>query len=245
MIGDVWTVMWKELKEMMASGGGTRSRGKFGLLLILGVFGVVIPLQAGREWVTSPIAMLVWGWLPFMLVSGVIADSFAGERERHTLETLLASRLSDRAILFGKLAAGVAYGCGLVWAMAVLGLVTINVAFGAGELVLYSPGIAQGIVIFALLASGLAASAGVLISLRASTVRQAQQTFSVALLLLFVPVFVLRFLPEDLQYRLYLLLQDVDMSQVALIAGAAVAVLDAGLVAAAMARFRRARLILD
>jgi ABC-type Na+ efflux pump permease subunit len=35
----------------------------------------------------------------------MITDSIAGERERQTLETLLASRLPDRAILLGKVAA--------------------------------------------------------------------------------------------------------------------------------------------
>ena len=63
----------------------------------------------------------------------MIADSFAGERERHTLETLLASRLSDRAILFGKIAACIAYG----WLMAMLcvlvGTITENVSHWEGQ----------------------------------------------------------------------------------------------------------------
>ena len=37
----------------------------------------------------------------------MIADGIPGERERHTLETLLASRLSDRSILLGKVMAAV------------------------------------------------------------------------------------------------------------------------------------------
>ena len=72
---------------------------------MIAVFGVFLPLQNGASWVTSPITMVYWAWMPLMLVTGVIADSFAGERERHTLETLLASRLPDRAILLGKVAA--------------------------------------------------------------------------------------------------------------------------------------------
>ena len=37
---------------------------------------------------------VMWMWFSLLLVINVVADSFAGERERHTLETLLASRLS-------------------------------------------------------------------------------------------------------------------------------------------------------
>ena len=53
-----------------------------------------------------------------MMVSSLVADSFAGERERHTLETLLASRLPDRAILAGKLLVPVA----VAWGAALLAL---------------------------------------------------------------------------------------------------------------------------
>lgn len=47
-----------------------------------------------------------------------IGDAIAGERERHTLETLLASRIGYRAILPGKLIVTVGYA----WGMALVGL---------------------------------------------------------------------------------------------------------------------------
>jgi ABC-2 type transport system permease protein len=47
-----------------------------------------------------------------------LGDAIAGERERHTLETLLASRISDRAILLGK----VIVTTGYAWGTALLGL---------------------------------------------------------------------------------------------------------------------------
>lgn len=49
-------------------------------------------------------------YFPLVLTLTMVADSFAGERERHALETLLASRLSDRAILLGEAAALTSYG---------------------------------------------------------------------------------------------------------------------------------------
>ena len=88
MIADILTVAWKELREMLMF-GDSRGRSKLSLLVILVVFGVVIPLQSGRDWVTSPVSAMVWAWMPYMWVYSVVADSFAGERERHTLEALL------------------------------------------------------------------------------------------------------------------------------------------------------------
>lgn len=105
MIADFMTVMWKERKEVLEQGG---ARGRMGLVIIVGAFGVFLPLQMGRARVESPVALVYWAWVPLFLVISVVADSFAGERERHTLESLLAARLSDRTILFGK--AGAAIG---------------------------------------------------------------------------------------------------------------------------------------
>ncbi|MGA9351035.1 MAG: ABC transporter permease subunit [Anaerolineae bacterium] len=245
MIADVWTVMWKEWKEIFLQRGSLRG-GAWNLLLMIGVFGVFLPLQTGRAWVESPIGLIYWAWVPLFLVTSVIADSFAGERERHTLETLLASRLSDRAILFGKVGAAVGYGWGLTMVGLLVGLVTVNLAHGRGELLLYPAAVFLGIVGLSLLAAGLVAGAGVLVSLRAATVRQAAQTLSIAImLLLFVPVFGVQALPVEWKARLAQAVMGANVVQIVLVAVAVLIVLDLGLLAAAMARFKRARLILS
>src|SRR5665648_247246 len=112
MINDIFTIVCKDLKEVLSSRGNARS-GAIYLLIVIGVMGVLMPIQSGRAWFTEPLIPLVWSWFPIFLVISVVTDSFAGERERNTLETLLASRLSDRAILFGKLSAAVLYGWGI------------------------------------------------------------------------------------------------------------------------------------
>lgn len=243
MIADLGTVMWKELKEVLTLSGG---RTKWGLLVFVGLFGVFMPLQMGREWVESPVALAYWSWIPLLLVNSTIADAFAGERERRTLETLLASRLSDRAILFGKIFAAMAYACGIAWVSVLTGLVTVNVTQGHGELLMYSPGLALGIVGLGILASGLGSGAGVLVSLRASTVRQAQLTLSrISIALIFIPIFGVQAMPSAWKMHLVRMAADIDLAHAVLLA---VIVLVAGNVAffaAAMARFRRARLILD
>lgn len=244
MIADAWTVMWKEWKELFAQrfrlSGGTLS-----LLIFVGVLGVLLPLQMGRDWVEDPRALVFLVYVPLLMVTSVIADSFAGERERQTLETLLASRLSDRAILFGKVGAAVGYGWGLTLISLLVGLVTVNLVHGGGELLLYPPAIGLGIVGFSLLTAGLAAGAGVLVSLRASTVRQAQQTLSLAImLLLFVPGFGAQALPAEWRAHLVQALMAADVMKIVLIVVAVLTVLDIGLLLVAIARFQRARLIL-
>jgi ABC-2 type transport system permease protein len=242
MIGDVLTVMRKEWKEIMAMGGA--QRGRFQLLVFVGIMGVFLPWQFGPKWVTSPAVIGAWGWVPVVLVSTIIADSFAGERERHTLETLLASRLTDSAILFGKMAAAVAYGWGLTLAGLIVGWITVNVANRGGGLLLYSPTTAIGALVLSFFGALLASAGGVLVSLRAQTVRQAQQTLSIAtMVILFVPVFGVQGLPDDVKQRLATWAIRAGTLKLMLTGLAVLAAVDLLLVFAARARFRRSRLV--
>ena len=244
MIADIFTVAWKELREMLMF-GDSRGRSKLRMLVLLVIFGVVIPLQSGREWITSPISAMVWAWMPYMWVYSVVADSFAGERERHTLEALLATRLSDRAILFGKLLAALAYGFTLTWAILLVSLVTINVAVRGAGLLLFSPTMTIGALVFSILVSGLAASIGVLVSLWASSVRQAQQWMSFGMLVLFLPFMLVQFIPKTWLESFGNALVNADPVQIATWAAAALLVIEAALLAVAIRLFQRSKLILD
>lgn len=243
MLTDIWTVMRKELQEAFNLGDRV---GKFGILFMILSFGVLLPWQMGTAWVESPITLIYWSWVPLFLVNAVVADSFAGERERHTLETLLASRLPDQAILFGKLLAALVYGVGLTWISLLAGLVTINLTYGAGRFLFYPPLVALGVIGISLLSGGLAASAGVLVSLRAKTVQQATQVLSIAvMLLIFVPTFGLQALPAAWQERLWSIVSGWDVTQAVLVAIAVLALINGALIAAALRRFQRAQLIVD
>jgi len=247
MIADILAVLWKEMKELSLRQGRGLGRGLLGTLIIPLVFGIFLPWQEGRRWVsTSPFPLIFSVWMPLLFVSSVVADSFAGERERHTLETLLASRLSEGAILFGKLAAAVSYAWGMTMISLLLGLVTVNLIYGRGELLLYPAETAGSMVLLSLLGAGLMGGIGVLVSLRSPTVRQAQQVMSlVSMVLLFGVIYGLRALPLAWREALLRPLLAAGVKQVVLFALAALLLLDGVLLAAAMARFRRARLILD
>ncbi len=238
---DTLTVAWKEWKELFAEGGRRRS-GWFRIAILLALVGVVLPLQSGPAWTSSPVLLAMAAWMPFILISAIIADAFAGERERHTLETLLASRLSDTAILAGKIAAAVAYGWGVMLLACAVGLAVVDIA--ARKPLLYPAWMVAGVLGVGLLTSLLAAGAGVLVSLRAPTVRQAQQTLSIAsMLLVFVPAFGLPALPAHLRHAALARLARLDPHALVATAAAALLLLDLALIAAARARFRRGRLI--
>ena len=242
MINDIATIIWKESREFLTVRPGLRG-GWTGLLIILAVFGILIPLQSGREWLTAPTTILMWAWLPFILVNSVVADSFAGERERNTLETLLASRLSDRAILIGKISSAIAYGWGITLIGIVVALVTVNVSNWAGEFQFFPPLIGLAIFLLSFLVAWLAAGLGVMVSLKAASVRQAQQTLSVAFLVLFVPLLLIPLLPRTLQVTVQNALSGFDVQLIIIIATIILLVIDLVLLAAAFRRFKRTQLI--
>jgi ABC-2 type transport system permease protein len=180
MMREIGVVMRKELKEMGVEGGGRRGR----LTPIIGVVvaGIVLPLNFGVRYALPETMMAMGVILPVLFVLPIVADTFAGERERHTLETLLATRLPDRAILFGKVGAIVSYAFALSIVALILGVVTVNVANPEARPLLAPAMTYVTTLVEIILAATLMTGIGVLISLGAPTVRQAQQRFSMVLL---------------------------------------------------------------
>jgi len=241
---DILTVAGKELREILTF-GDARGRGKLSLLILVGIFGIFFPLQSGREWVTSAMSIMVWGWMPFLWVSGIVADLFAGERERHTLEALLATRLSDQSILFGKLLAALTYGFSLTWLVLLSSVVTLNIVYGKDGLLFYPLMTTIGALVFSLLVSGLSGSIGVLVSLRASSVRQAQQAMSAGMLVLFLPFMLLQFIPKTWLEAAGNLLVSVEPIQIAIGLAVMLVIVEVILIAIAKRLFQRSKLILD
>jgi len=240
---DIWTVIWKEWRELLFSRGNLRSI-LLSLLPSVLIFGILLPAQVGRVWVDSPVSIILWGWLAMLPVTAIIADAFAGERERHTLETLLASPLSEQAILLGKVGAAVSYAWLLALIMLLVALITVNVVDGNGIL-LYPVKVAFGGGILGLLTATLSASIGVLVSLRAATVKQAaQQLVFASIAVTWLPLFALSLLPRQLQENLTL---SAKSGSTTIFLWACVVLIgsDFGLLMLAMARFKRSRLITD
>ncbi len=245
MITDIWTVIWKEWRELLFQRGSLRATILSWIPLLL-VFGIVLPSQIGRFWVESPFTIGLWTWLPTLPVIALIADAFAGERERHTLETLLASPLSELAILLGKVITVVSYGWLMTLVVLLTGLVSVNFVHGNGELLLYPAAILFGGMVLGILTATLAASIGVIVSLRSPTVRQAAQKLAfVSLALTWLPMLGFNLLPSNFQTTFLKSATSVNVTQLFFISVVFLVLLNAGLLSLAMARFKRSRLILD
>jgi ABC-2 type transport system permease protein len=243
MIEDIQTMMWKERKSVFRYQG---SRTRFLLVLLTPVLlAVVLPWQWGAEWVQQVPSVILSILIPVVIVGITVPDSFAGERERHTLGTLLASRLPDRAILIGKLTVSIVFAWVVTVVVLLASLITVNIAHGEGELILYTPIVAFADLSLSFLAAVLFAATGVLISMRAKTVQQAAQVlmsiFLVPAMLLQLVGFVFVTQFRDLIDRIV----SQDGRQLLAVVLAVLVVLAAGMLIAAVATFRRSRLVLS
>lgn len=244
---DILTIIWKERQGLLYQRGG-RGRAIWMLFVAVVMIAILLPLQMGEEWFTSAWSVIAALILPLLLVGTAVPESFAGERERHTLATLLASRLPDRAILFGKLITTMGYGWGLTLILLALSLSVANLVAWQGYFVFYPLLLLITDVVVSLLMSGVVASLGVLISLRSATVQGAQQALMGALLIplmmaQIVPIVLMSIVPDG--RALLSQITKADFTTVIAVICGVLLLLNIGLFAAALARFKRARLILD
>ena len=245
MFNDILTIIQKDLKEVLSTRGSRKSSLIY-LGIVVGLIGVFMPLQSGRLWLSEPIVPLVWSWFPVFLIISMVTDSIAGERERNTLETLLASRLSDRAILFGKIAGAVIYG----WTISVVGnllaVVTVNVSDPSAGFQFYTLSLFLILMLLPLVLGILMSSLGVLVSLNAPTARSAYQKLSLVMLAFwFIPMFTMNLAPESFKLQINQFLSNINLIQLAAFGIGLILAVNIGLIWLAMQRFQRTRLILD
>jgi ABC-2 type transport system permease protein len=238
MFDDVLSVVWKERKSQFRVRG---SRLRFLMMLFSPVLlGTIFPITWGPEWLVQVPPLVVATITSVILVAVMVPESIAGEREHHTLETLLASRLPDRAILLGKLLVPVAVGLGAALLANLCSLIVVNVAHWQGEILFFSPPIALGSLAMSFLMALLTAGAGVFVSLRVATAQEAAQILTFALI---IPPMLLQLVPLLFRDQMQQFLETVNGPQLLLIVLAALVVLDAAVLLAAVARFQRSRLI--
>jgi len=180
-MSDLATVMWKEWRSIIAG------RARRQVLLVgamLAFWAVLFPIQMGSDWIADPVPVALLGIaMPVVMVGIMVPEAIAGERERHTLRTLLACRLSDRAILFGKLAFAVGMGWLAAPLILVISLVTVNVTSGADGFLFYDAAVLVSVLVAGLLVSLLTGGIGIFVSLRARTAQEAQQVTVFAMML--------------------------------------------------------------
>jgi len=245
MLRDTLTVAWKEWREFRDQLFRWRRGGLSALVVVL-MLGVFTPLQMGEAWLTSPLMLGYWPLLSSGMVSTLIADAFAGERERHTLETLLASRLSDGAILAGKILSAVLYGVLFTVGNIAIGFLTVTLSRLGQPFIAPPPLHLAYTLVLVVLACLTLAGVGIFISLRAATVRQAQQTLGIIMMVLFIGPFVFfQFLDMDQRVALAARVTDLGTDRIVGWVSAVLLAASAVLVGLARVRFRRGRLTLD
>lgn len=192
MIADAWTVAWREWRDFLAQTENWRKTARSLLLMFIAVVVAERLLSIGEVFESAhPVVLIwIWTWLPFGRAITLGIDTFAGERERHTLETLLATRLPEGAILLGKIVATVSYSWLSAIGLAFGVLVAINVAnLPSGGIFVYPTEVLLAAPITSLLFAISGTSAAVLISLRAPTVRHANTR--ILMLASILPVIIL------------------------------------------------------
>lgn len=240
----------KELKELLSPYGERRSS-LLRVIALCAIFGLVIPLSQKDRLLENSLPALFFLAVPMAIVTGIVIDSFAGERERGTLETLLASRLPNNAILLGKVMAVIVYAWSITLISIFLSLIGINLATDTSELYLYSAFVLLVDLIGSLLIAGLMAGIGVFVSLKAKSVRSAQQTLSMTIFLFFfglgfgLPALLEKMIPKDTVAGLQPLPPTMDPWAFAIIGFSALSVLDVAVLTWAVRQFKRGRLILE
>lgn len=240
---DIRTVIWKEARSLFRQ-RGSRIRAVLTLMTPVAFFAIYGPWSAGPDWASDPLSVIAAVITPMLIVVLIIPDSIAGERERHTLPTLLTSRLPDRAILFGKALFSLLAAWGITLLTLSLALLTVNIVHWTGRVLIYDPTVLVADVSLSFLMAAMTTGIGVFISLRASTVQEAQQLLAAFVLgpvTLLGPVVLVVSETTDLDVIHQITRVD---GELLLAAAVAVLVIIDGLVAfLAMRRFRRARLI--
>ena len=134
----------------------------------------------------------------------------------------------------------------MAWTCALLSWVTLNVTRQGALVFTYSSPILAVIAVGSLLMGLLTAAAGVLVSLRAATVRSAAQIFSMITLAVFAggPL-LLKVLPDAARARIERTLVGIDVAAVGIAAALVVLGVDVALLLLGIARFQRKKLILE
>ena len=169
LISDSMTIAYKEWREWFAR---SARLGWIGLLLLMAIWSIAAPFALRHASAGAMLVVLVWLSLPMAISGVVVADSFAGERERQTLETLLTSRLSDHAIVIGKIVAVVIFALVLLLLDLAPGIAVIASGAAGPEIARSAARLGLWALIIGVPLIALVIGAGAIFALYAYTARQ-------------------------------------------------------------------------
>jgi ABC-2 type transport system permease protein len=235
---DIVTVFFS-FNKLMAGGVSTA--------LFCAAAGIYEPAKMGLEWLRSPImAFFLALLIPLSLIAFISPDSFTGERRRKTLEPLLATPISDLALLFGKIGISTLFGFALVVLNMVIGLLTVNFSSKLEVFSFYSPDVAIGVIVLGFLIAFLFSILGTYSSLYSHTLVEAQNKMGLLLFLplLLVASFVSPYTPDWWKMPVIGLASSFGMVNLYLSIAILLLITNFGLSVWVMMRFHRKQLIL-
>ena len=249
MIADIQTVMWKEWRDLLGDLQRKSTLYKVIAVVVVLFFATALSLVSEDGWASGGTSLMFWLAFPFVFTSQMVADSFAGERERHTLETLLATPLPDRAIYLAKLLTPTLIVWVGVQAWMLYSLIPLNIAFGRDGLLLFPLDVLLLGMSSSFALALMISAIGTLGSLHAPTVQSAQVRIGIfTFVIFFLPIFafaVLLILPDSLRQQIVDVLEEVGVNGAIIMVTIITFIMDMGLVMLAIRLFRRSRMILD
>jgi ABC-2 type transport system permease protein len=239
MIDQIRAMIWKEWKEVLLQRDRSRTDRLLRTSVAVSVFAILV-WRVGMAFVDRPSLLLMPAFILVFCVIAIVADSFAGERERHTLETLLASRISDDAILIGKIASAMVLVWGLMFMMLIAGLVEVNLMRSADGILIFPMHRVISTLAFTFLACLFVSCVGVFVSLHTSTVRQATQVLNIGFMVLgFATLYASISLPQEWRMKLAQAFTTDNLMRTEFSAAILVFIIDLVCLAAARLSFRR------
>ena len=179
---DALAILEKEIRELAGVRDNRRANGI--QVLFGGVMaGVLVPLSHPDIWDRwVPTIVVYYAALAAMFAAALAADTFAGERERRTLETLMTTPATELDILLGKAGAVVIFGATagiLPW------IISLVIAAGRGIPLGPAVPLSGACLWLSASASFLLGTIAIGVSLQTTSARAAQQVSPVLCLLVF------------------------------------------------------------
>jgi len=180
----------QEITRLPRRMGGTTGVSIYAFALM--ALGILLPWRLSFDFLDAMI-LLAYACLPALLVAPVVAESFAGERERAHIPATLEER---RQLLHAKVTAGVLYGWSSALLALVMGLVTVNLSFT--RWILPPTLLAIDLALMSLAVAICAASLSAAVSVKARNAKYAKRTLRQGFLLLLVlVVYYSRLMPVE------------------------------------------------
>lgn len=175
LLGQVWTILWKDIRCELRSKQMWTGMGLFALLVLV-IFNFAFDLRVDNEAAVAPGAL----WVAFIFASFLgLGRTIAAEREKGSFDRLLLCPVDRRAIYLAKLLGNVLF-IGVVEIVAIpVFAILFNLSFSVGMLIL-----------IVLLGTVGIASVGTLFSVMAATTAARELLLPILVFPLIVPIVI-------------------------------------------------------